>query len=451
MKQKIIKKIFLVTLIVAAILLPHEATTLARLTDRFIIDSVWEGQSSKVFQAVLIGTGYYLMRDIGALIFIFYFFETVNKLKPILKTFLSFLLLISFYGYLYYKFQIGDFVFGILIGCVLFFLFSGLKTPENIFWSKSFLVLQVLLAFSWLKYSPFINKFFYSFGTPAEEVSLVAQFYGADTALNWITVIMFFIIMMTALISTFLISIYSTQMEIISRQKENELEVERYRLQVQEARVFQELHSLVHDLKTPLMTIQGLSSLIGLMVDSPKLQEYVQKIEQAVENVNKMISEILYDDVRKTITVEELINYVRAHVFPKYTGQGIFFELLDQKEKLLINHIRVARSLINVIENAFAATANKPDGRVTIKTYKEGNYICFEIADNGVGIPPEIQEEIWTWGFSLKEKKSGLGLPFVKRVVENHNGYIQLHSEVNKGTTVKIFLPLGGYGESTHN
>ena len=303
MKQKILKKIFLVIFIVAALLLPHEATTMARLTDRFIIDSVWEGQSSKVFQAVLIGTGYYLMRDLEALIFIFYFFETA-KIKSVLKTFLAFLLLISFYGYLYYKFQIGDFVFGILIGCVLFLLFSGLKTPENIFWSKSFLVLQVLLAFSWLKYSPFINKFFYSFGTPAEEVSLVAQFYEADTALSWITVIMFFIIMLTALISTLLISIYSTQMEIMARQKEKELEVERYRLQVQEARVFQELHSLVHDLKTPLMTIQGLSSLIGLMVDSPKLQEYVQKIEQAVENVNKMISEILYDDVGRLLPLK---------------------------------------------------------------------------------------------------------------------------------------------------
>ncbi|GAV23883.1 HAMP domain-containing sensor histidine kinase [Carboxydothermus pertinax] len=451
MPKKFFQILFLAILILLAFLLPYKATEIARVIDRFIIASIWEGQSSKVFQAVLIGTGYYLVRDLGALIFIFYFFESSKKLKPFYRAFLPFLLLILFYAYLYFKFQIGDYVFGILVGIVLYLLFTGLTIPENIFWSKSFLVLQVLLAFSWLKFSPFINNFFYSFGTPAEEVCLVAQFYGADIALNWIAIIMFTIIMMTALISTLLISIYSNQIEIMSRQKEHELEVERYRLQVQEARVFQELHSLVHDLKTPLMTIQGLNSLIGLMVDTPKLKEYVQKIEQAVENVNKMVSEILYDDVRKVITVEDLINYVRAHVFPKYTGQGIFFELLDQEEKLVVNHIRVARSLINVIENAFAATAGKPDGKVTIKTYRQGNYICFEIADNGVGIPLDMQEEIWTWGFSQKEKKSGLGLPFVKRVVENHNGYIDLQSEVNRGTTVRIFLPLEGYGENTNH
>jgi len=451
MPKRVLKVLLLLIFLLFTCYLTFKAYDVAVIIDRFLSVSIWEGQSSKIFQAVLIGTGYYLVRDFLAIILIFYFFETVKKLPFSVKTFLLYFCLITFYSFLYFKFQINDFTFGLLVGTVLYFLFSGLPTSEKFFWIKSFLVLQVLLAFSWLKFSPYLNSFFYSSGTPAEEVSLVAQFYGAQTSLSWISIIMFFIIMMTALISTLLIFIYSNQIEILSKQKEKELEVERYRLQVQEARVFQELHSLVHDLKTPLMTIHGLNSLIGLMVDSPKLREYVEKIEQAVENVNKMVSEILYDDVRKVITVEELINYVRAHVFPKYTGQGIFFELLDQKEKLLINHIRVARSLINVIENAFAATAGKLDGKVIIKTYRQGNYICFEVTDNGVGIPPDIQEEIWTWGFSLKEKKSGLGLPFVKRVVENHNGYIELFSTVNRGTTVKIFLPMEGYGESLSN
>jgi signal transduction histidine kinase len=64
------------------------------------------------------------------------------------------------------------------------------------------------------------------------------------------------------------------------------------------------------------------------------------------------------------------------------------------------------------------------------------------ITDNGIGIPPEHHQKIFTPLFSTKTYGVGLGLPLVKRIVEQHHGRIEVASEWKKGTTVAIWLPL---------
>ncbi|MEI9960799.1 MAG: response regulator [Limisphaerales bacterium] len=90
-------------------------------------------------------------------------------------------------------------------------------------------------------------------------------------------------------------------------------------------------------------------------------------------------------------------------------------------------------------ENTLLTPETLPAGT----TVPSGSYVLLTVTDTGTGIPPEVLPRIFEQFFTTKtpDKGTGLGLSTVANIVKNHNGFIQLHSEVNKGTKFKIYLP----------
>ncbi|MGB9665012.1 MAG: ATP-binding protein, partial [Ignavibacteria bacterium] len=106
-----------------------------------------------------------------------------------------------------------------------------------------------------------------------------------------------------------------------------------------------------------------------------------------------------------------------------------FFVSADKEE--------LKRVFINVIKNSVQASSTE----IKVKLYKDANYCFVNIEDNGTGIPSEILEKIFDPNFSTKTEGSGLGLPIVKRILNDINGTIEIKSEVGKGTVVMIAIP----------
>ncbi|HEX3031052.1 MAG TPA: HAMP domain-containing sensor histidine kinase [Bacillota bacterium] len=319
------------------------------------------------------------------------------------------------------------------------------------FWPVILVAVNLTMAVNWLNTVPAVSFIPISYGDLDVGIKLAASFLGGEGVLNLVGLFFTVSFLFTSVISTSLTSVYLRRIALIEENQSKERQLQEMEMQARQARVLQEMHTLVHDLKTPLMTIRGLNSLVEMSASGDKMREYCSRIDGAVDKVNAMISEILYDEVRKNISVAELIQYVRAHVLSKNTGQQVSFDLEQELPLLNINVIRMSRVLINIIENAFTATTGVKAARITIKAYRNGDLVVFEILDNGKGIPEQNLDKVWGWGYSTKGNSAGLGLAFVRQIVENHGGTVDLARIPAGGTKVTIALKGVKPDEDTDN
>ena len=201
------------------------------------------------------------------------------------------------------------------------------------------------------------------------------------------------------------------------------------------------MQRLVHDLKTPLTTVQGLVSLIGMTDDRRKTAEYTSRVEQSVERMNHMISEILHPETRRRIAGAELARVLHSHVSGTHWA-GVRFEVAENLTDVEVNVVRMIRAVANLIQNARDAMKNTGIP-VVVRVRGKDDHLCIEVVDHGPGISPEAMAELFTPGFSTKDS-SGLGLSFAREVIaEEHGGSLDVDSVPGRGTTIMVKL-LGG-------
>jgi signal transduction histidine kinase len=115
---------------------------------------------------------------------------------------------------------------------------------------------------------------------------------------------------------------------------------------------------------------------------------------------------------------------------------------LDVPEGLVatIDAARIKQALLNLAENALAATAQ--DGRVVLRAKADGAWLMLSVEDTGAGMSKETLDKAFTPFFTTKEKGSGLGLALVRKLSRDHGGDAEIASEPGRGTTVTMRLPL---------
>ncbi|MEJ8554714.1 HAMP domain-containing sensor histidine kinase [Tepidibacter sp. Z1-5] len=308
------------------------------------------------------------------------------------------------------------------------------------FIQTTIIAIQVFFAFQWLNIMPTFSFLQIGQSDISMSIKIAGEYLKSESVLNFIGFSFFLPFTFLASITASLFMIYAHNILILEENYKKERDIQLIKSKAMENRIYQEIKSLAHDLKTPLVTIKGLNSLIPICNNKDKLIEYSERIEGAITKMGEMISSFLYEESRQKLKVEELIQYIQAQIPIEDEFLNVDIDLETQLPLIYVNKVRVVRALINIVENAIVVPCIHKFKHIIIKVRKVEGGVKIYIYDNGIGIKPSDLEKIWEIGYSTC-KTSGLGLPFAKQIIEDHNGIISIESKLEEGTCVTIYLP----------
>ncbi len=210
---------------------------------------------------------------------------------------------------------------------------------------------------------------------------------------------------------------------------------------------------LAHEIRNPLVAIKTFTQLLPERLEDEEFRNHFLNIASSeVDRISSLIGELLefarpsdpkfeYEDINSIL--DGMLLLVSTETKKKQVHIAKSYE--PDVPLVNIDREQIKQVFLNVLLNAIEATGEA--GQITIKTRsfeKPGGerYIQIEVTDTGHGIPAEHLEDIFTPFFTTKSKGSGLGLSISHQIVQDHRGYIDVKSEVNKGTSFFINLPL---------
>ncbi|WP_347840694.1 two-component regulator propeller domain-containing protein [uncultured Draconibacterium sp.] len=219
--------------------------------------------------------------------------------------------------------------------------------------------------------------------------------------------------------------------------------------------------NISHEFRTPLTLIIGpLEKLIkqGKELPEKKIAESYAIMHRNASILLRLINQLI--DFRKFEQGKMILRASNTNVvaflkdvFLSFSElaekKNINYEFATQREKidLWFDDDKLERIMYNLLSNAFKFTAQ--GGKIQLLIDEDDKYVVIKVADNGAGIPKEMQKHIFERFYQadrIKNRKvgsTGIGLSFIKGLIEMHKGEITFESEVDKGTTFTVKLPKG--------
>ncbi len=208
------------------------------------------------------------------------------------------------------------------------------------------------------------------------------------------------------------------------------------------------LSGIAHEVRNPLGGMELFTGLLReeLAGDKDRL-EMVERIDRELSYLKKVVEDFLDFARRRSpdlgpVHLCPLVAETAEVLAAAAESRGVTLELRNSATAPAVrgDAEQLRRVLLNLCRNALQAT---PEGKSVTLGCRQLNdeEVALEVVDQGVGIKPEQQEEIFTPFFTTREKGSGLGLALVKKVVEQHGGRIELESTLGEGTTFRVVLP----------
>ena len=178
-----------------------------------------------------------------------------------------------------------------------------------------------------------------------------------------------------------------------------------------------------------------------------KLEQYLGVAKGEINRLDYIITQFL-QAIRPTppqikpASLNDVVQKTLALLQPELDNRGLQVKtrLARQLPLAPLDATQMQQVLVNLIKNAMQATTS--GGTLTLQTGEGSDGVWVSVSDTGGGIPQEQINRIFEPFYTTKEKGSGLGLMIVQRIVRAHGGRIELESQVRRGTTFRIWLPL---------
>ena len=243
-----------------------------------------------------------------------------------------------------------------------------------------------------------------------------------------------------------------------NEQLKREIE-ERTRAEEELRRTNEELENFVrvvsHDLKSPIISIQGFSSRL-LKIDEEKWREkgrtYLEQIQASSRRMEVFVSELLalsrigrvvsaFEDVSSL----EIVESVAASLHDRLKQNSIKLIIAENLPTIHCDAERIYQVFENLFVNAIKFAAHAESPTIKVGCQDAGQFHTFYVKDNGIGIDPKHHKEIFEMFHQVKQAEknegTGLGLAIVGRIVNKHGGKVWVESKKGKGATFYFTLP----------
>ena len=209
---------------------------------------------------------------------------------------------------------------------------------------------------------------------------------------------------------------------------------------------------LAHEIKNPLTPIQLSAERLQYKLseklnseDAKLLQRATQTIVSQVDAMKKMVME--FADYARAPAIQlmpldmhQLLNEVMG--LYEANSSPITLQLTAYRAQINGDATRLRQVLHNLLHNAHDALKNQQDREIILRTENNQNTIKLSVLDNGIGFPEHMVTRAFEPYMTTKEKGTGLGLPIVKKIVEEHGGSISIENRTSGGTSINIIFPL---------
>jgi signal transduction histidine kinase len=178
-----------------------------------------------------------------------------------------------------------------------------------------------------------------------------------------------------------------------------------------------------------------------------KLEQYLSVAKGEINRLDYIVTQFLHA-IRPTPpqlkpgSLNEVVEKTLELLQPELDNRGLQVKtkLASRLPLAPIDVTQLQQVLVNLVKNAMQAMTK--GGTLTLRTGEGSEGVWLSVADTGGGIPQEQINRIFEPFYTTKKKGSGLGLMIVQRIIRAHDGRIELESDVGRGTTFRIWLPL---------
>ena len=209
---------------------------------------------------------------------------------------------------------------------------------------------------------------------------------------------------------------------------------------------------IAHELKGPLVSIGGFARRLGKMVNKDSAEsQYTETIVKEVKRLEKLLSDTLSFSRKATIcydqcTITDVVEDALTIIMPLMARSTIKVVKAYPRTPihLFADCQQLKQIFINLFSNAHEAMQEKGELHIAISrsTLHGRPAVAVKVSDTGSGIPTEAINKIFNSFYTTKADGTGLGLPIVSRIVNNHGGKIQVKSQPGIGTDFTVILPL---------
>lgn len=205
------------------------------------------------------------------------------------------------------------------------------------------------------------------------------------------------------------------------------------------------LFKITHEIKNPIAVCLGYLDMLDLE-DKEKVYKYIPIIRQEIGRCLNIMNEFV-DFSKIKIDKEEIdINYLLEDVYDSLKiiidNKNVEFVYKESDSEIYLNadYNRLKQVLINIVKNSYESIKKK--GIISMRGFVQNKFFVIEIKDNGSGMDKETLLKIKELFYTTKKQGTGIGVALSNEIIMAHNGSLDYKSELNKGTTAIIKLPI---------